>query len=251
MNKIEIFNFNGQPVREIEIGGNPWWVLKDVCNILDIRQVSDVVSRLEKDEVGKTVILDARGANQQMYVVNEYGLYNVLLRSSKPIAKDFKRWITHEIMPSVIKHGAYMTRDTLESALLNPDNLIKLATQLKQEQDRNSILEATVTDHETKILVLAPKADYYDALVDANLLTSFREFAKETKIPEQRLINGLITLGYLYRDRRGKVLPYSPKCDEWFRVKECGKRKNGFTIQTLITPKGREKFLKLFQQNNS
>jgi len=245
MNEIEIFNYNGQQVREIEIGGNPWWILKDVCDVLGIRQVKDVAGRLEADERGKTVVIDSLGRQQQMYIVNEYGLYNVILRSQRPEAKDFRRWITHEIMPSIRKHGAYMTPSTLETALLSPDNMIKLCTALKQEQSRSLALEAAVTDLESKNMVLVPKANYYDALVDANLLTNFRDCAKELRMKERKFIRELVRLGYIYYDKSGKIRPYANKNHGYFELKDYA---DDVIVQTLITPKGREKFLRLFQK---
>ena len=134
MNELQVFNYNGNEVRTIQKDGEPWWVLKDVCEVLDISQAVRVAERLDEDEVSQTHITDSLGRQQSTYIINESGLYNVILRSDKPEAKPFRKWVTSEVLPSIRKHGAYMTPQKIEEALLNPDTIIKLATNLKAEQ---------------------------------------------------------------------------------------------------------------------
>lgn len=141
MNELQIFNYNGNEVRTIQKDGEPWWVLKDVCNVLDISQAVRVAERLDEDEVSQTHIVDSLGRRQETYIVNESGLYNVILRSDKPEAKPFRKWVTSEVLPSIRKHGAYMTPQKIEEALLNPDTIIKLATNLKAEREKRMELE--------------------------------------------------------------------------------------------------------------
>ena len=95
MNELQIFNYNGNEVRTIQKDGEPWWVLKDVCGILGISKYRDTASRLDEDERG-SVRVDTPGGEQEMTVVNESGLYNVILRSDKPEAKPFRKWVTSE-----------------------------------------------------------------------------------------------------------------------------------------------------------
>ena len=140
MNNLQIFNYNGNEVRTIQKDGEPWWVLKDVCGILGISKYRDTASRLDEDERG-SVRVDTPGGEQEMTVVNESGLYNVILRSDKPEAKPFRKWVTSEVLPSIRKHGAYMTPQKIEEALLNPDTIIKLATNLKAEREKRMELE--------------------------------------------------------------------------------------------------------------
>lgn len=141
MNELQIFNYNGNDVRTIQKNGEPWWVLKDVCNVLDISQAVRVAERLDEDEVSQTHIADSLGRRQETYIVNESGLYNVILRSDKPEVKPFRKWVTSEVLPSIRKHGAYMTPQKIEEALLNPDTIIKLATNLKAEREKRMELE--------------------------------------------------------------------------------------------------------------
>ena len=126
MNELQIFTYNGNEVRTVQHNGDTWWVLKDVCTVLDIGQAIRVAERLDEDEVSQTHITDSLGRNQNTYIINESGLYNVILRSDKPEAKPFRKWVTSEVLPSIRKHGAYMTPETLEQAILNPDTMIKV-----------------------------------------------------------------------------------------------------------------------------
>lgn len=107
MNELQIFNYNDMPIRTIEKDREIWWVLKDVCEVLEIVDSKSVPRRLEFDEVDKIPLQDSRGRTQEMYIINEPGLYSVILRSNKPEAKDFKRWVTHEVIPSIRKTGTY------------------------------------------------------------------------------------------------------------------------------------------------
>lgn len=140
MNELQIFNYNGKEVRTIQKDGELWWVLKDVCGILGISKYRDTASRLDEDERG-SVRVDTPGGEQEMTVINESGLYNVILRSDKPEAKPFRKWVTSEVLPSIRKHGAYMTPQKIEEVLLNPDTVIQLATNLKTEREKRMELE--------------------------------------------------------------------------------------------------------------
>jgi len=141
MNELQIFNYNGNEVRTIQKDGEPWWVLKDVCTVLGIVDHKVAARRLEEDEVCQTPLTDSLGRMQEMTVINESGLYNVVLRSDKPEAKPFRKWVTSEVLPSIRKHGAYMTPQKIEEVLLNPDTVIQLATNLKTEREKRMELE--------------------------------------------------------------------------------------------------------------
>ena len=247
MNELQIFTYNGNEVRTVQHNGDTWWVLKDVCAVLDIGQAIRVAERLDEDEVSQTHIADSLGRNQNTYIVNESGLYNVILRSDKPEAKPFRKWVTSEVLPSIRKHGAYMTPEILEQAILNPDTMIKLCTALKDEQDKNKALQAVNSSLIVDNQIMKPKADYFDELVDRNLLTGFRETAKQFGIGEKKFINFLLDKKYIYRDKKGKLMPYADKNNGLFEIKETFNEKTQWSgTQTLITPKGRETFRLLF-----
>lgn len=246
MTDIQIFKYQNNDVRTVELNGEPWFVLKDVCEVLGLTDTGRTAERLDPDELTRTTLVSG-GQNREMYIINESGLYNVILRSDKPEAKPFRKWVTSEVLPSIRKHGAYMTPETLQAAILNPDTMIQLCQQLKAEQDKNAVLTAANSQLTVEKQIMQPKADYFDELVDRNLLTNFRETAKQLEIKEKVLIQFLLDKKYIYRDKKGKLMPYAEKNNGLFEVKECFNEKTQWSgTQTLITPKGRETFRLLY-----
>lgn len=242
MNELQIFNYNGGEVRTVQKDGEPWFVLKDVCDALGIGNHRMAADRLDADEKGVSQI-DTLGGAQGMTVINESGLYNVILRSDKPGAKPFRKWVTSEVLPSIRKHGAYMTPEMLEAAILSPDYLLKVVTALKDETDKRKALEAVNSRLTVENQIMHPKADYFDELVNRNLLTNFRETAKELGVPPKKFVQFLIDKKYLYRDKKGKLLPFEGKNGGLFEVKETFNEKTQWSgTQTMVTPKGRETF---------
>ena len=247
MNDLQIFKYHDSEVRTVELNGEPWFVLKDVCGVLGISNHKMTAQRLDADEVILTDLTDSMGRQQETTVINESGLYNVILRSDKPEAKPFRKWVTAEVLPTIRKHGAYMTPETLQAAILNPDTMIQLCQQLKAEQDKNAALIAANSQLTVDKQIMQPKAEYFDELVDRNLLTSFRETAKQLGIGEKAFIAFLIEKKYIYRDKKGKLMPYAEKNNGLFEVKECFNEKTQWSgTQTLVTPKGRETFRLLY-----
>lgn len=178
MNDIKTWNYENSEIRTIEKNGEPWWVLADVCRVLELSSPHKIADRLDEDEKGRNLI-PTHGGNQEMTVINESGLYNVILRSDKPQAKPFRKWVTSEVLPTIRRHGAYMTEQTIEKALANPDFLIQLATQLKSEQEQRRKLETTVAVQEQQIAELQPKASYYDVVLNCKDLLSVTSIAKD------------------------------------------------------------------------
>lgn len=123
MNELKIFNYNDMPIRTIEKDGEIWWVLKDVCGALNITDHVTTAKRLDPDEVGQTHVIDNKGRNQKTYIINEPGLYSVILRSDKPEAKGFKRWVTHEVIPSIRKTGTYTVPEAVPKLLQLPEGV--------------------------------------------------------------------------------------------------------------------------------
>lgn len=130
MNDLQIFNYHDTPLRTVEKDGELWWVLKDVCAALSIIDHVTTAKRLEPDEVGQTHVIDSKGRNQLTYIVNEPGLYSVILRSDKPEAKDFKRWVTHEVLPAIRQKGSYSV------PAMSPAQLIAAQAQLLVDMER-------------------------------------------------------------------------------------------------------------------
>lgn len=249
-NKIQIFeNSEFGSIRTLEIDGEPYFVGKDVAEILGYsnprKAIIDHVD--EDDKTDGVTIRDSIGREQTPVLINESGLYSLILSSKLPNAKRFKRWVTAEVLPTIRKHGAYMTQETIEQAILNPDTLIKLATALKDEQNKNKQLQAVNSELAVNNQIMKPKADYFDELVDRNLLTNLRETAKQLEIKQKDFIGFLLEKKYLYRDKRGKLMPYANKNNGLFEVKETFNEKTQWSgTQTLVTPKGRETFRLLY-----
>ena len=112
MNELQIFSYEGNDIRTIQKEGDPWWVLKDICKVLEIGNSRMAAERLDDDEKGVSII-DTPGGKQALTVISESGLYNMILLSRKPEAKQFKRWVTHDVLPQIKRHGAYLTTEKL------------------------------------------------------------------------------------------------------------------------------------------
>ncbi|NEX51150.1 BRO family protein [Lactococcus lactis] len=240
MNELQSFNFNNLPVRTVLIDNEPWFVAKDVADILEYSDTQAMTRRLDKEDIMTDKL---SGMNMKSTIINESGLYEAIIGSKKKEVKPFKRWITHEVLPTIRKHGAYMTDSKLEEALLNPDTLINLATQLKQEREEKAQLRALNSTLAVENQIMQPKAQYFDDLVERNLLTSFRDTAKMLKVGQKQLIDWLLENKYIYRDKKNKLMPYAQYNNVLFEIKESkGATSSWKGAQTLITPVGRETF---------
>lgn len=250
MNELKVFeNPTFGQVRTIEIDNEPWFVGKDVAEALGYSNTRDALDRhVEKEDKNTVVNPDGNRGNPNMTIINESGLYCLILSSKLPGAKEFKHWITHDVIPSIRKTGAYMTQETLEAAILNPDYLLQVVTALKEETDKRKALEVVNATLTVDKAIMQPKADYFDELVERGLLTNFRETAKQLGIPPKKFVNWLVENKYLYRDKKGKLLAYENKNNGLFELKECvNERTQWAGVQTLVTPKGRETFRLLCQ----
>lgn len=243
MNELQIFNHpDFGEVRTVTINDEPWLVGKDVAQALGYQNPQKAL-RDHVDDDEKTVNESFTVNGTPAILINESGMYSLILSSKLPGAKEFKRWVTSEVLPSIRKHGAYMTPETLEAAILSPDYLLKVVTALKDETDKRKALEAVNSRLTVENQIMHPKADYFDELVDRNLLTNFRETAKELGIPPKKFVQFLIDKKYLYRDKKGKLLPFEGKNGGLFEVKETFNEKTQWSgTQTMVTPKGRETF---------
>lgn len=146
MNELQVFNYHDTPLRTVEKDGELWWVLKDVCDVLGISKARDVANRLDSDEAVLTGVLDSNGKTQMTYVINEPGLYNVILRSDKPEAKDFKRWVTHEVLPAIRQKGSYALPALSPAQLIaaQAQLLVDMEKRMDEMQGQTRALEAKV-----------------------------------------------------------------------------------------------------------
>lgn len=174
MNDLKAFDYEGMNVRVITHDGNPLFVASDICRALDITNSRDAVARLDEDEKG-VVLTDTLGGPQNLTVVNEAGLYMLILSSRKPGAKQFKRWITHEVIPSIRKYGVYAVDDVLS----NPDMLISALEALKAERSVKKALELENQIQRQQIAEMHPKASYYDKVLACPDLVKITIIAKD------------------------------------------------------------------------
>ena len=223
-------------VRSILIDGDPWFVAADVCKALELEKTNRALSRLDDDEKGAHSV-STPGGRQRMSIISESGLYSLILGSRKPEARAFKRWITHEVIPSIRKHGAYMTDSLLDALEAHPEAVPEYLNRLRSENARNREL--------TRRLRLAlPKAEYYDAFVDPADCTNIRTTAKELGVPEKQFTRYLEEKKYLFRDKNRKLFPRAVKKSAGlFLVRDFYTERGKLGHYTLITPAGKRHFL--------
>ena len=223
-------------VRSILIDGDPWFVAADVCKALELEKTNRALSRLDDDEKGAHSV-STPGGRQRMSIISESGLYSLILGSRKPEARAFKRWITHEVIPSIRKHGAYMTDSLLDALEAHPEAVPEYLNRLRSENARNREL--------TRRLRLAlPKAEYYDAFVDPADCTNIRTTAKELGVPEKQFTRYLEEKKYLFRDKNRRLFPRAVKKSAGlFLVRDFYTERGKLGHYTLITPAGKRHFL--------
>ena len=226
---------SGAILRGLLVNGEPWFVARDVAQILELGNPRTSLALLDEDEKG-VHSMDTLGGKQEMAIISEAGLYSLVLRSRKPEAKAFKRWVTHEVLPAIRKHGGYLTPATLEEALTDPDTLIMLATNLKAEREKRLIAEAARAEAEHKLAVTTPKARTYDAVMaprKLELLTFCRRF-RDVNLNLVR--PSLEKAGVIYRKGNGYKV-YAAYRDSHF-----SERTDYLTGRLIITvePKGQQ-----------
>lgn len=149
-NGIQVWNYESSEIRTVQVNGEPWFVLSDVCKVLEISNSRNISSRLEPDEKGVTLV-DTLGGAQQMTIINESGLYTVILRSDKPQAKPFRKWVTSEVLPSIRKHGSYSVQSQFADLSPQLQVLIQMETRQKQIEARQAEQATALAGLEQKI----------------------------------------------------------------------------------------------------
>ncbi|WP_368664462.1 phage antirepressor [Syntrophomonas wolfei] len=249
MNGLQVFSYEGNEVRTVQKGSEILWVLKDVCGILGIEKYRDAAARLDDDE-REPVLVDTLGGRQEMIAVTESGLYSIILLSRKPEAKKFKRWVTHEVLPTIRRHGAYVTPAKLEELMNNPDSWIKVLTALKEERAAKERLQLEATENKPKVI-------FADAVSVSDGTILIGELAKILKgngieIGQNRLFEKLRQDGYLIKRKGTDYNAPTQRAMELglFRVKETAiTHSDGHvTISktTKVTGKGQQFFINLF-----
>ncbi|KZE66840.1 antirepressor, partial [Fictibacillus phosphorivorans] len=211
MNELQkLFDFRGQQLRVVEQNNEPWFVAKDVCDILEIKNNRDALSKLDEEEKG-VALTDTLGGKQKLSIVNESGLYELIFTSRKLEAKVFKKWVKQEVLPSIRKHGAYLTPQKIEEVLLNPDTIITLATQLKDEQTKRFLAEQTIQKQQ-------PLVSFAESCMASDRSLLVRELAK--LVSKQGILIGERRLYQKLRDWRliflAKNEPYQEYVDRGY-----------------------------------
>lgn len=240
MNKLQVFNNKefGQ-VRTVIQGEDVWFVAKDVTDVLELKSAKDSTKYLDEDEKDK-VLIKHSGSDykSEMMVVNESGLYSLILRSRKPQAKAFKKWVTSEVLPSIRKHGAYMTDQVLEQAVTNPEFMIGILTKLKEEKEKLAAAQQQIVQQQ-------PLVVFAEACMQSEQTLKVSEVAKlatkqGVKIGQRQLFAKLREWNLMFKRSTEPTQPAVEK--GYFEIAQGVKQKpNGeaFTwTTTYVTPKG-------------
>ncbi len=213
MNEMIFKNPEFGQIRTVVIDSDAWFVGKDVALVLGYADVNKAIAMHVDDEDKKlndktSPSFGQRGAT----LINESGLYSLILSSNLPNAKKFKRWVTSEVLPAIRKTGGYIPHDEE----MSDEEIMAKAFQISQrtieEQHRKiGALEIEKSHLQVENQVMAPKADYFDELVDRNLLTNFRDTAKQLGIAPKKFVTLLLEKKYIFRDQKGKLMPYQDK----------------------------------------
>ena len=240
MNELMILN-NPEfgTIRTIDENGSVLFCGNDVAKALGYKSPKDAIAAHAKGAVKRRTLTD--GGEQEMLFITEGDIYRLAARSKLPGAEKFESWIFDEVLPSIRRSGGYINgqRDMSPEELLS--QALKVADRVLADR------EARISRLSVQNQIMSPKADYFDQLVERNTLTNFRETAKQLGAPPKSFVRFLLDKKYIYRDKKGKLLPYEDKNNGLFEVKECLNEKTQWSgTQTLITPKGRETFRLLY-----
>jgi phage antirepressor YoqD-like protein len=251
VNELMIFN-NPKfgEVRTITEDGKTLFCGSDVAKSLGYKRPNDAISAHCRGTVKRRIGVetgtkaDGTPATQQkeMLFIPEGDIYRLAARSDLPGAAEFEGWIFDEVLPSIRQNGGYIAGQEN----MTPEELMAAALIMANKTIENQKLRLSTLTVQNQIM--KPKADYFDDLVDRNLLTNFRDTAKQFHTKQNDFVSFLLGKKYIYRDKSGKLLPYQRYVDDGlFELKECVNDKSGWKgTQTLITPKGRETFRLLF-----
>lgn len=235
MNDIMIFeNPSFGQVRTVMHGNDPWFVAADVCRALDIGNVTDAIGRLDADE--RTLVSIEGGSNRlPVNAVNEPGLYALVLGSRKPEARAFKRWITHDVIPDIRKHGMYATVNTVERMLDNPDAMIALLERYRDEKAQRLALEAKAEKDAPKVLFADSVSSSNQSILVGHLAKMMRQNGFE--VGQNRLFDILRRDGFLCASGERRNMPSQRSMEAGLmEIKERSINNPDGTIRLTITP---------------
>lgn len=172
-NEIQKFDFKGAALRTLtDEAGEPWFVLKDCMSILDLGNPTETVKMFDKDEFSTTEVIDSIGRRQQTYIISEPGLYRLVMKSRKPEAKEFQRWVTHEVLPQIRRTGGYIPATDADDDMTILAKAVMIGQRTMEEQKQR------IADQQSRIDELQPKASAWDNFVDIPDALSVRDSAK-------------------------------------------------------------------------
>lgn len=247
MNELQNFNFEGNEVRTVLINDEPYFVGKDIADVLGYSNSRKaLIDHVDEEDKNTVTIRDGNKGNPNQVVINESGMYSLVLSSKLPNAKKFKHWVTNEVLPSIRKHGAYLTDEKIEEALLNPDTIISLATQLKNEREGRLIAEQQVKEFQ-------PKVSYYDKVLSNDALMTISLIAKDYGMSGAGMNKLLHELGVQYRQGGTWLLYAKYQRTGWTHSEtKMVPRKDGTekaVLNTKWTQKGRLGLYELLKTN--
>ncbi|WP_444752392.1 phage antirepressor [Pediococcus pentosaceus] len=253
MNELQNFNFEGNEVRTVLINDEPYFVGKDIADVLGYSRPDNAI-RNHVDVDDKLMHqFSASGQSRNMLVINESGMYSLVLSSKLPNAKKFKHWVTNEVLPSIRKHGAYMTDEKIEEALLNPDTIISLATKLKNEREKVEVERNGRLIAEQRVEELQPKVSYYDKVLSNDALMTISLIAKDYGMSGAGMNKLLHELGVQYRQGGTWLLYAKYQRTGWTHSEtKMVPRKDGTekaVLNTKWTQKGRLGLYELLKDN--
>ena len=243
---MQTYVFEKKEVRMVKKENEPWFVGKDVAEILGYSNTRKAILNHVDDEDKGVTKWDTLGGLQDITIINESGLYSLILKSKLPNAKKFKRWVTSEVLPSIRKHGMYATAETVDKLISDPDTAIKLLETIKAEREQRLIVEQQVKE-------LQPKADYYDSILKNKSLVSITVIAKNYGMSGKGLNELLHQLGVQYRQGKTWLL-YSKFQDKGYthtEMIEVGSRRDPKLVpSTKWTQKGHIFIYQLLKDND-
>ena len=242
MNDITIFNHLGNDIRVMtDEQGEPLFVLKDICDALNLENTSRVADRLDSDDLTLSKVIDNRGVRRETFLVSEAGLYEVIIRSDKPEAIQFRRWVTSEVLPSIRKHGMYATPATIEDMIANPDIIIQLATTLKEERAARAQAEAEV-EAQRPVAALGRAIETAEGDLTPSAFGKILSKTHKDMGPN-KFCRWLLDNNFAFRNGQGKIIPMQDAVNRGIlilteRIDTGGKLRP----QLLVTPQGQTYF---------
>jgi anti-repressor protein len=258
-NGLSVFNFEGKSVRVVEHRGEPWWVAKDVCDVLGVTNPTEALRRLDDDEKFALSYTEGKNlgfshATAGVNIINESALYALIMRGKKTEARRFRKWVTSSVLPSIRRHGGYLTDEKIEEALTDPDTIIRLAQTLKAEREKRLALEAKAGEDRPRVL-FAQSVEASDcSILIGDLAKLIRQ--NGVRVGPKRLFEWMRENGYLMKNGDSRNMPTQRAMEAGlFKIRERAIDNPDGSIflarTTKVTGRGQVFFMNLFLSGKS